>query len=152
MRIQQLVHRLIQKYQTRDPFEIAKTLGYTVVFTNLSGIRGFYQYIHRCHIIYLDNSLSESDANFVCAHELGHSLLHRDINRIFLDSATLLVANRFENEANKFAVSLLFSEEDLKDLAYAPITTAANTLGISHHLAEYCLKNLQLTSNETRSI
>lgn len=73
MDIKRLAERLVDKHGTRDPFRIAEELGYTIIHTPLVGVRGFYQYLKRCHIIYLDSELDEATARFVCAHELGHT-------------------------------------------------------------------------------
>lgn len=42
----------------------------------------------------------------LCAHELGHIILHKGNNRFKGDNL------EYEYEANLFAVALLFSEED----------------------------------------
>ena len=87
MDIKRLAERLVDKHGTRDPFRIAAELGYTIIYTPLVGVRGFYQYLKRCHIIYLDSELDDATARFVCAHELGHSFLHRGLIRIFMRNA-----------------------------------------------------------------
>ena len=91
MDMKRLAERLVKRFGTRDPFRIAEELGYIIIYTPLVGVRGFYQYLKRCHIIYLDSELDEDTTRFVCAHELGHSLLHRGLNRIFMDTRTFLV-------------------------------------------------------------
>lgn len=117
-----VVDRLIKKHQTRDPFQIASDLGYIIISCPLYNVRGFYQYMKRNHIIYLDESLSYEDARFVCAHELGHSLLHRGANRIFMDSRTFMVGSKYEREADLFASCLLVDDSELVDLAYCGLT------------------------------
>lgn len=141
-----LAQSLARKYKTRDPFRIAAALGYTIIYTPLVGVRGFYQYIERCHIIYLDNSLEEPMARFVCAHELGHALLHRGCNRIFMDTRTFVVTSRYETEANHFAVDLLYDDEELEDLLELPLPTVATCLGLSETLAAYRLQSVRLAS------
>ena len=59
MRIKKLVSRLVRKYQTRDPFEMIKGMNVILVHYPLEGVRGFYQYFQRNHIIYLDERLTE---------------------------------------------------------------------------------------------
>ena len=113
MEIKSLAEKLVRRFGTRDPFKIAEALGYIVLYTPLVGVRGFYQYLKRCHIIYLDPGLDEATARFVCAHELGHSLLHRGLNRIFMDTRTLLVSSRYETEADQ-------------DILSFPVATAAS--------------------------
>ena len=112
--MKRLAERLVKRFGTRDPFRIAEELGYIIIYTPLVGVRGFYQYLKRCHIIYLDSELDEDTTRFVCAHELGHSLLHRGLNRIFMDTRTFLVSGRYETEANRFAVDLIYSDEELQ--------------------------------------
>lgn len=145
MDIKSLVEKLVRKYGTRDPFKIAAELGYIVLYTPLVGVRGFYQYLKRCHIIYLAPELDEATARFVCAHELGHSILHRGLNRIFMDTRTFLVSSRYETEADRFAVDLLFDDYDLQDLLTFPVSAAAASMGVSEELAAYRLQIVQPT-------
>lgn len=142
MNQKRLAESLVRKFNTRNPFRIAEALGYIIVRTPLTGIRGFYQRLKRCHIIYIDSSLEEQDARFVCAHELGHAILHRGYNRIFLDTHTYFVTNRYEAEANHFAVDLLFDDADLRGFLEHPIQVAADCMGVSTELAEYRMQSL----------
>lgn len=139
MELKRQADRLIRKYGTRNPFKIAKELGYIVLHVPLTGIRGFHQYVKRCHIIYIDSALSGRDATFVCAHELGHALLHKNCNRIFMDTHTYLITNRYEMDADRFAVNLLFGDDELYDFLPHPIQVAADCMGVSVCLAEYRL-------------
>lgn len=133
--VKRLAERLVQKFDTRDPFRIAEALDYTIICTPLVGVRGFYQYLKRCHIIYLDSRLEGSDLHFVCAHELGHSLIHRGLNRIFMDQSTYVVTQRYENDANLFALELLYSDEDLQPYLSRGYERAAAYMGVSYELA-----------------
>ncbi len=137
MDIKRLAERLVDKHGTRDPFRIAEELGYTIIYTPLVGVRGFYQYLKRCHIIYLDSELDETTARFVCAHELGHSFLHRGLNRIFMDTRTFIITGRYETEANQFAVDLIYSDEELQPYLSRSYERAAAYMGVSNALAEY---------------
>ena len=134
---------LVQKYRTRDPFRLADALGYVVIRTPLQGIRGFYQYVQRCYLIYIDSALDDMAARFVCAHEIGHVLLHRGYNRIFMDSHTHFPTNKYEIEANRFAVNLLFDDDDLRDFLEHPVQLAADCMGVSVELAEYRLLSIR---------
>ncbi len=145
MEMKRLAEKLVRKYGTRDPFRIAAELGYTIIYTPLVGVRGFYQYIKRCHIIYLDPDLDEPTSRFVCAHELGHSLLHRGLNRVFMDTRTCMVSSRYETEADRFAVDLLYDDFDLQPLLAYPLPTAAASMGVSENLADYRLQSVQPT-------
>lgn len=138
-----IAESLVRKYRTRNPYQIADALGLVVIPTPLQGIRGFYQYVKRCGIIYIDSNLREEDARFVCAHEIGHAILHRGCNRIFMDTHTHFAVNRYEIEANRFAVDLLFDDGELVDFLEHPIQVAADCMGVSTELAEYRLKSVQ---------
>lgn len=147
MDIKALASKLAQCQGTRNPFKIAANLGYIIIDTPLEGIRGYYQYLHRCHIIYLDNKLDEGARRWVCAHELGHSLLHKECNRIFMDTRTRMVTSRYEKEADCFAVDLLFGDDDLQELLACPMPTVASCLGVSYDLAEYRMSTVDRPGN-----
>lgn len=146
MKLKRQADRLIRKYGTRNPFKIAKELGYIVLHVPLTGIRGFHQYVKRCHIIYIDSALSRRDAAFVCAHELGHALLHKNCNRIFMDTHTHLITSRYEVEADRFAVNLLFGDDELCGFLAHPVQVAADCMGVSIGLAEYRLSMITTSS------
>lgn len=142
MKQRSIAESLVRKHGTRDPFCIAQELGYVVIRTPMSGIRGFYQYAKRRHIIYVSSDLQEPEARFVCAHELGHALLHQGHNRIFTDTNTYFVTDRPEIEANRFAVDLLYDDDDLRFFLDYPIQLAADFMGVNIALAEYRLSNI----------
>ncbi len=133
---------LVRKFGTRDPFRIAQELGYVVIRAPLTGIRGFYQRMQRRHVVYVSSDLPDPEARFVCAHEIAHALLHRGYNRIFTDTNTYFVTDRPEIEANRFAVDLLYDDEDLRFFLDYPIQLAADFMGVSVELAEYRLKSI----------
>lgn len=134
---------LVRKYGTHDPFRIIQELGYIVIRTPLQGIRGFWHHTQRQHIIFIDDRLPEPEARFVCAHELGHILLHRGYNRIYLDANTYFQTSRHEIEANRFAVDLLYTDDDLRFFLDYPIQLAADYMGVSIDLAEYRLRKIK---------
>ena len=111
MDIKKKVNALVRKYNTRNPFEIAKCLSLILVIYPLSGnTRGFYQYFQRNNIIYIDEMLPEEEQALVLAHELGHMVLHKRTNALFLDTRTHLKTYRYEKEANTFAAELLIPD------------------------------------------
>ncbi len=142
MKQNRIAESLVRKYKTRDPFRIAEELGFIVIRTSLHGIRGFWHHTQRQHIIFVDESLSDGSARFVCAHELGHILLHRGYNRIFMDTNTYFPVNRQEIEANRFAVDLLYDDDNLRFFLDYPIQLAADHMGVSVELAEYRLRRV----------
>lgn len=77
MDIKKRANQIAHRFQSRNPFEIVRGLNVILVDAPLSGVRGFYQYFQRNHIIYLDETLSEQERTLVLAHELGHLFLHK---------------------------------------------------------------------------
>lgn len=137
-----VVDKLKRKQQTNDPLQIADNLGYLIISAHLEGIRGFYQHIKRQNIIYYDVGLPPEEVRFVVAHELGHSILHRGMNRVFLDHNTLVISDRYEREANCFAALLLYNDEDLYPLSGFSVEQVATALGLPLWLAEWRIQQL----------
>lgn len=104
--IYEIVEKLTKENETCDPFKIAEALGALIVYVPLVRVNGFYQRYQDQDIIYINQDLTEEEQILVCAHELGHMVLHYDINSIFLET-TLKVNGLYELEANAFAVQLL---------------------------------------------
>lgn len=145
MRERDIVRRLIHRHQTRDPFELAFLTGREIVTQPLVGVRGFYQYFMRNHIIYLDDALNDVNRKFVCAHELAHSFLHRDINAIYLDSRTYFTTHKYEIQADRFAAELLISDEEAREYAALPVEVLTKIWGIREEAIKCRLHNAQLS-------
>ena len=90
---------LASKYGVRDPFLISRQMGIIIVTAPLVQMRGFQQRAKRRKFIYINSNLDEQQQRLVCAHELAHHLLHRGMNRIFMDHSTKMVTAKFEIEA-----------------------------------------------------
>ena len=136
MEAKALAAKLVKKHGTRDPFRIAEDLGFIVIFAPLVDMRGFQQKAKRRKFIYINSDLDELQQRLVCAHELGHHLMHRSMNRIFMDQSTQIVTQRFENEAHLFSLELLYSDAELAELANHPLSTSAAFMGVPQELAK----------------
>lgn len=141
MNIKRLADSLVRKYNTRNPFEIISNLNVIVVFYPLHGVKGFYQYFQRNNIIYIDETLSDREKSFVCAHELGHMLLHKKANAIFMDSRTQLNTSKYESEANRFAMNLLLSDEDIEEHLDFSTAQLSRLFGYNKRLIELRMKD-----------
>ena len=98
----------IQKYKTRDPFEICRQKNIQIIYSDLEpDVRGVYQYYKRKRIIHLNMHMDKIHMRAVLAHELGHVDMHQDYNCIFLDRYTYNTKNTFERQANVYAAELL---------------------------------------------
>lgn len=137
MDIRNLVQSLVKKYNTRNPFEILRQKNVILVYAPLNGVRGFYQYFQRNHIIYIDENLSDSEKRFVCAHELGHMLLHKKANALFMDTHTFFNTEKYEVEANTFAAELLIPDELIFEHPDMPADQLARLAGYNDKIMNY---------------
>lgn len=108
----QEIHRraaaLIREYGTCNPFALARALHVEVLVCELGTLRGFYKDIYGSPFIFLSFRLRRTAAKQVCAHELGHHLLHRQFATSGFEEASIFShASRREYEANLFAAELL---------------------------------------------
>lgn len=78
-------------------------------------INGYYKYDRRNQFIVINENLDEYLQNVVCAHELGHAVLHKHVNTPFMRRDTFLSVSKIEREANGFAAELLISDESLQE-------------------------------------
>lgn len=136
MRIKRRVEQIARKYRTCDPFEMIKGMNVILVYYPLEGVHGFYQYFQRNNIIYLDERLSENEQRFVLAHELGHMFLHKKANAIFMDTRTQFNTDKFELEANTFAIDLLLPDSLLEEYKEFTIEQISRITGYHQRLIE----------------
>lgn len=115
MDIKNIVDILCRKYKTRNPYTLASELGIIVQYgEKMDKVRGFYLYDSGIKLICLGNNLPNCTERFVLSHEIGHAILHKQSSAPFLQS-TFLSVDKMEREANKFAVELIITDEDLQE-------------------------------------
>ena len=92
MDVKREVHRLIQKYETDDPFRLAREHHIQILFGDLGGKFGNYlKYKRSKYIIIDDIRTPEWMQPYVCAHELGHALFTPNANTQWLKTYTLSI-------------------------------------------------------------
>ena len=144
MNIKKKADELARRFQTRNPFEIIRGLNVILVFAPLIGTRAFYQYFQSNNIIYIDENLSRHEQMFECAHEMGHMFLHKKTNAIFMDTRTGLNTNRYEKEADTFAMDLLVGDNILAEYQEYSMEQLSRLLGYEQRLIELRLKNFNI--------
>lgn len=142
MDIKAAANCLVRKYHTRNPFYIAEGMNFVIIFAPLVEMRGFQQCVKKRRFIYINSDLDEQQQILVSAHELGHHILHRNMNRIFMDHNTGIVTQKYENEANQFSVGLIYDDDELQPFLIYGIPSAANYMGVSYELAEYRMREV----------
>ncbi len=113
--------KIVKRCETRDPFEIAREIGVKVMFVdNFDKLKGVYRVIKRNRWIFINSNLSRRMQQIVCAHELGHDQLHRDLAKGdgLVEFVLYDMASRPEYEANIFASQVLLPDDDILNLIY----------------------------------
>ncbi|WP_298594839.1 ImmA/IrrE family metallo-endopeptidase [uncultured Mitsuokella sp.] len=137
MDIKGIVLQLTQKHGTNNPLSIAKDRGVLVHYCEMKNTLGYYVRYHRIQNIIIKSDLSEGMQRFVCAHELGHSILHTGINVPNLKAYTLFSTERIERQANTFAVELLLPNSILEEYRECSIQQVARAIGIPQRFIGY---------------
>lgn len=116
-----LARKLVKRYNTRDPFEIADILNITVQFQDFKKQKGAFNVVVGGLFIYININLSYEMQRIVCAHELGHALLHKSLVRSalgFLEFELFDMTDHCEYDANVFAAALLLDNDDTMEAFY----------------------------------
>jgi Zn-dependent peptidase ImmA (M78 family) len=117
--INRTVQRIIKRRGTRNPFELARELGVTIIpHSDFKQLKGMYSVTKGKRFIFLNSNLNSYKQRFVCAHELGHDQLHRVLasDNYYREFEIYDMTLRPEYEANVFAAELLLPDEDIIDL------------------------------------
>ena len=113
--IQSVSSDLIKRYDTRDPFELCRATGVEVFFADLGSLKGMYKYLKRNRFAVINENLDDYAKKLVCAHELGHDILHRELaKKLCLQEFVLYdMKSRPEYEANLFASEILLPDDEI---------------------------------------
>lgn len=110
---------ILDEFGGGDIFETAENSGVNVWFRELGSLKGFYVYVNGCRYIVINENLDDITAAVVCAHELGHDMLHRELSEGGIRENTLFLENnKTEREANLFAAEILISDSEILDGIY----------------------------------
>jgi len=110
--IKDIVLGIFETYRTLDPFEICGYLVIKIIRSNFGNeIKGFFQRtLEGYEIIHINSELNEHEEKYICAHELGHAILHTNMSLGFFIENTMQVKNKYEIQADKFAAELLIRD------------------------------------------
>lgn len=67
---------------------------------------GAYRLIERTRVIWINRNLEDSVKKIVLYHELGHALLHKNIDCYFIRYNTRLKCSFYETEADLFSAEM----------------------------------------------
>ena len=123
------IERLKIKFKTNDPYVIAKYYGIKILYRD-SPVKDFTAYTMKFPnyptIISINNAYTDFSKKVLCAHELGHALLHEGAVNHFKITSNNLSAT-VEREANLFALALLGNDDFMMELGM-PLSSMNNYL------------------------
>ncbi len=114
--ISETVGKLINRYGTCDPFAICRELDIRIWYKDLgTAIKAYYFYQSRIKNIVINSRVPDAVGRILCAHELGHAVLHGKLAamRGFQEIELFDTVIPTEYEANLFAAELLIEDEKL---------------------------------------
>lgn len=116
-------------WKTNDPYEIAERLG-IMVMHSASCLKDFTAHTIKMPgyptVISINDKFDDHAKRVLCAHEVGHALLHENcVNHFAITSKN--VNTNVELEANVFAIALL-SDDDINDRLSIPLEQMNNYL------------------------
>lgn len=100
--------------------KIASEIGVMLRYSEeLDKLLGLYTYHWKHRIILLNDKMEEIMARMVCAHELGHDALHRDIAKGdgLKEFVLFNMKDTTEYEANAFAAHLIIDDDDIYSMS-----------------------------------
>lgn len=134
--VKKIVSELTQKYDTRNPYEIAENLGIHVQRAPLGKIYGVHLHICDHKFIYVNTDKPESIQTIVAAHELGHAVMHSD-DYYFFSFGDGFYRNKAEIEAHAFAAELLVPDEIILEYPDFTATQLARITGYTERLLSF---------------
>lgn len=117
--IHEKVETITRKFDTRNPFEICKVLDIHIHYKDLgNSLKAYYFYQSRIKNIVINSRSGIIDRRILCAHELGHAVLHGKLAamRGFQELELFDTLVPTEYEANLFAAELIISDDEILEL------------------------------------
>ena len=130
----QKVNQLVRRHKTRNPVELAQAMNIVIVIEELGSIRGYFNSVGRNKFIHINSNCR--NRSLVCAHELGHAVLHPDASAHFMRKHTLFSVNRYEKEATYFASCLLIGDDDLTEYRHFTYEQLGKLFGIDEQIVK----------------
>jgi len=119
------VERILEKYKTRDPYELLDAMGAVTVISHKyarEGLKGYSIIMNRIMYAVINGNLDRNEMRIAAGHEAGHLVIHKDEIlaspvRMMKDFNIFDNSGRYEREANFFLADFLVSDEDVLGIA-----------------------------------
>ena len=149
--ISQTVGNLRKEHPNTDPFELVRAMGFLLLFQSMgkakNACKGFCMMQDGQTSITINSDLPGMIQKIICAHELGHAVLHSQTPGMeaFHDFALFDDVSSTEYEANVFAAELLLKDEDVFELLNEDMSFfgVASTLRIPPELLDFKFRVLK---------
>ncbi len=146
-----LVQNIRNKYAENNPFKLCEEMGIVTLFAPMgpspAACKGFFLTQSRIKSITINSDLSEDFQRIICAHELGHAMLHRDRSGVnaFHDFSFFDSIDRLEYEANIFAAELLLPDDEVLKILNDDLSffQAASKLYVPAELLDFKFRTLK---------
>lgn len=118
----------VQKvHDESDPFRLCRDMGIIVLYQSLGreqdAIKGFFLKNKRIKTITINCDLPLVIQRIICAHEIGHAVLHKDSGiSAFHEVGMFDESSAFEKDANLFAAEYLLHDDDVLETLNADNT------------------------------
>ena len=152
--------KLVREYGTRDPFQLASHLNVRITMRNdFDRQKGAFALVLNVPFLFINDNLSYEMKRIVCAHELGHALLHRKLcrtgkNQTIYELEIFDIKDNTEYEANIFAAGLLIDEEEMSEYFHNgyDVVQTARALNINVNLLMIKIIEMQERNGITLNI
>lgn len=135
--IKRIVEELVEKYQTRNPFELADKMGIILREDPLGVLKGYYIVYSGIKCICVNSDIDNvSEKKYIISHEIGHSVMH-DQERFMFYPSTLFSLDKTEVEANRFATELLVPDNVIIQNPVMTKAQIASILGYDEKIMEF---------------
>lgn len=125
----ELAHNFKKYWHTNNPYEIAERMGIIVIHRQVA-MTDFTAQTVKVEgypaIISINDAYTDFSKKLLCAHELGHALLHQESINHFASTSANLKTN-VEQEANMFAIALI-GEDNIDSRMNMPLKKMNNYL------------------------
>lgn len=134
MDIKRFANDIADIHDSRNPFRIAAENNIHILYEELGENLGYFSQLFRIKTIRINNLADPFLQPFICAHELGHALLHPHAGTHAFNRNSFIANCKIEKEANQFAVELLLPDELIAGHPEIDIYNLARTFGIPYQL------------------
>lgn len=149
--IRKKVKEVKRKYDESDPFKLCEMMGIKLKFKSMGtkpeDCKGFFLVQHRIKCIVINSDLSPVFQRIICAHEIGHAVMHSNRAGVseFHEFELFDSVSTFEYEANIFAAEFLLEDDVVLELLndYLSFFQAAAKLNVPTEILDFKFRMLK---------